>query len=823
MSRPEQIEAHMRYPYTTIHKIGGRCLRSELDYQQVKELMADEPQLIVVSAIGKTTAKLQQLLNLAQAGHAYHELLLALEQQHAALASELLADSQSFQTLLRQDIEQLAAILACVSALRHADPFTNDYVLAFGETWSAQLLSRYLGMDCALLNATDVLIVEKEASRLQIDWHTTKARLNAWLENNAHHQVVITGFIAADKKGRVVTLGLEGSDYSASIFGQLFAVPSVTIWTDVGGIHTADPNRLPQAKVIPELSYEEAIELAYFGASVIHPAAMQPAMMSGIPILIKNLHQPFAAGSLICKYPKPSETPIRGVTALEQITLINIANTNDVAVSDLATKVFDTLSRHQIEVLLISHASALYSLCFAVRTDMYEKTLAVLDKGLGISEGAANCVITSKKNCSILSIVGEAMVGQAGNSAKLLSSLAKANINVAAISQGSSERSISVIIAQDDLEKARSVVHAGFGLSKSQLQIALIGPGNVGQVFLQQLLDNRERLGNTLGVELNITAIASSQKMLVSDLPLIDCSCLTQIKEGGVALNLTHLLTHLKKLDTSHTVIIDCTASESVVDNYPLFIEHGFHIITPNKKATSGELGRFQFLQKKLADKKRHFLYETNVCAGLPVIKTLQDLVATGDQVHSIEGVFSGTLSYLFNELSQGKLFSSVLLAAYDQGLTEPDPRDDLSGMDVARKCVCLARELGFKVSLEQVEIEPLLPPELMVGTLTEFLAKTKEMDGLYIPRVQRVLEQGKKLVYCGRIDVAGHLKLSLEVVSQASPFFNLKGTDNMVIFRTDRYSDHPLVVQGPGAGAEVTAAGVFADLLRLVALTSSE
>ncbi len=808
--------------YTQIHKFGGKGLIDVNAFNNVKQrLDTSKPQLVIISALAKTTAKLQEILELAITGE-HHQKFKKLIEFHQDLAENLLGSSKGFDDYSSSMIDSLNSLFDSVATLASYDVITQDYVLSIGEHWSTFLFSTFLDDDVAILDSSKILVIEKNFGQIKVDWLESQTRLTKFFQVNNSKHILITGYIACNEQNQTLTLGFEGSDFSAAIFAKLFQVRSIHIWTDVDGLYTADPHLVKQAKVIKQLSYNEAIELASMGASLIHPQTILPAMELNIPIYIANAFRESISSSVILKKAKPCKSLARGISSINKVSLINIEGNGVLVKAGLAAKVFDILQSSFIEILLISQASSQHSLCFVLHESQVKLATEKLKDGLAL-EIQTNQVqsILSKGSCAILTIVGDKMAGQPGVCAQLFSCLAKANINIVAVSQGSSERNISIVINDIQRLKALNIIHAGLGLSKKQLQIALIGPGNVGQVFFKQLIDNKARIEEQLKVNLNLKAICSSKKMLLEDFQVDNAGYLQSLKNNGDSLNYTTLINYLKETDFSHTVVIDCSASEDVVNQYQAFLESDFHIITPNKKASSGPLERFNKIKKTCDNKHRHFLYETNVCAGLPVIKTLQDLVATGDVINQIKGVFSGTLSYLFNEFSSGVPFSKALATAYKLGLTEPDPRDDLNGVDVARKCICLARELGFSLELDDVDIVPILPNKLMTGTVDDFMARGQQIDEFFSKQAESLIKTSNKLVYSGTINHQGKICLAIEEVNSSSAFFNLKGTDNMVIYKTARYQDYPLIIQGPGAGADVTAAGVFADLLRLVDLTT--
>ena len=533
-----------------------------------------------------------------------------------------------------------------------------------------------------------------------IDWEKSQAALDLFLTHKIFDQIVITGFIASTLEGKRTTLGRNGSDFSAAIFAKLFNAHSLVIWTDVDGIYTADPSRVRSAFVIDSLSYKEALELAYFGAKVLHPMAIGPVREANIPMYIKNSFNPHAQGTHISDTPKKSKHLIKGLTCIDHITLINIEGTGMMGVSGMAARVFQILHVAGISVILISQGSSEHSICFAISNVYSDAAVSALKEHLQFElERHYIEAISVDNHCAVLSAVGDEMIGATGIAGKLCAALARAHINIHAISQGSSERNISIVVAQADIHRALQSVHSGFYLSPKTISIGLIGPGLVGSELLRQIQTHPN---------LYVRGIMTSKKMLLSH-ERID---LTQWQEtlhsSNMNMDLDAFLNHILADDFPHAVIIDCTANQTIASQYMHFIERGMHVITPNKYTNAGDLDYYKQLKQLVRKKQMHYLYEATVCAGLPVMNTLQDILKTGDQVLKIEGVVSGTLSYIFNELAKGKLFSQVVLEAKKLGYTEPDPREDLSGMDVARKLVSLAREIGHEVMLNEVKIHDL-------------------------------------------------------------------------------------------------------------------
>jgi aspartokinase/homoserine dehydrogenase 1 len=809
-----------------VHKFGGTSLATSERFVALKSLLEGKNEIIVVSAVQGVTTTLQNLLDAAAKGEKFFKTLDALEKLHSELAESLISveQCQPFLSTLKKDFTEIKDLLHAVQLTGSYSKEIQDLILGYGELWSATILSAYLSETNKVLylDASRVLFIYYKQGMLCIDWLKSKTALEAFLEHKTFNQLVITGFIAATQEGKRTILGRNGSDFSAAIFAKLFQAESLYIWTDVDGIYTADPNRVHSAFVIESLSYKEALELAYFGAKVLHPLAIAPALENKIPIYIKNSLNPAAPGTCISETPKKSSHFVKGLTCIDQIALINVEGAGMIGVSGIASHVFQILHQANISAIFISQASSEHSICFAVSKEHGEAAVRALTENLQFDlerhliEG-----IYIDKDCAILSAVGDEMIGTIGITGKLGTALAKANVNIRAISQGSSERNISVVLKSSEINKALQAVHAGFYLSRETISIGLIGPGQVGSALLRQIQGAVNKLQLSDHVNLYVRGIMNSKKMLLSEQAINLTNWQKKFAACTTQPDLESFANHILTNDVPHAVIIDCTANPYIAQHYADFFEKGLHVITPNKHANAGDWNYYKKLKSLTRNKNRHYLYEATVCAGLPVITTLQDLIKTGDEIFKIEGVVSGTLSYLFSELAKGRAFSEVVLEAKKRGYTEPDPREDLSGMDVARKLVCLVREMGGEVSLDDVKVYDLVPSDLKTCSIEEFLERLPAYDHLIENRLAQSKAKNERLCYVGTAFHDGTMQVAIESIPASHPFARLQGTDNLLIFRTKRYQDLPLMIQGPGAGGEVTAAGVFADLLRLVSFLS--
>ncbi len=813
-----------------VHKFGGSSVADADCFRKVAAILEAAPPArlaVVLSACKGVTDALLRLVALAERQDgAYRAELAQLRSRHAAIAAEVLtpASAQAYLAGFDRDCQDLLGILHAVELTRSAASTVSDLIAGYGEIWSSRLFQRFFeerrkrAGPVQWVDASRVVLVDWSAWGPGIQWAESRANLEAQVPKDFSGTLVITGFIASDRRGVRTTLGRNGSDFSASIFGALLDAAEIHIWTDVDGVLSADPRRVPDATIIDSLSYNEAMELAYFGAKVIHPKTMAPAVKDSIPIWIRNTFAPQKVGTLICAKPE-SKLPVKGITSIDRVALVNLEGTGMIGVPGTAHRLFGALREEGISVILISQGSSEHSICCAIPQEQAERAAAVVLRAFEreLRDGQIQSVDVDP-DLAILAVVGDGMAGTPGIAAKVFSSLGTTGVNVRAIAQGASERNISVVVEGRNATRALRAVHAGLYLSPHTLSIGVIGPGAVGRVLLEQLASQSERLRQQFKLDLRVRGLLSSKRMLLGEPGISLADWPEQFAARGVPADLARFLEHVRVDYLPHTVIVDCTASQAVAANYAQWLAAGIHVVTPNKKANSGEYAYYQKLRDARRSGGTHYLYEATVGAGLPVVQTLRDLRETGDEIASIEGIFSGTLAYLFNVYDGSKSFSAIVNDARARGFTEPDPRDDLSGMDVARKLIILGREMGLALELKDVKVESLVPSDLAGGSIEEFMQNLPRYDAAMRARLEAARGRGRVLRYTGRITAAGEATVGLKELELGHPFANIALTDNVVRFATRRYCDNPLIVQGPGAGPEVTAGGVFADLLRLAA-----
>ena len=810
-----------------IHKFGGSSLGDAACFRRVAGILLDQPDTrigVVVSAMGGMTDALLNLAILAERGDdGFNAELQAIGERYAATAKDLVDGDALIEVLdaWRHDSDDVRDALKAIASVKSAPQRSRDVIAGYGEIWSARLLAAHLGQDASerggtWIDARKILTVKETELGPTVLWDVSQAKFDQLVPRDFSGIAVITGFIAVDEEGLQTTLGRNGSDYSAAIFAALSNACELSIWTDVDGVMSADPNRVPEANVIDRLTYDEAMELAYFGATVLHPQALRPVVENAIPVVIRNSFNTDHPGSRIEAEPG-ALGGVKGITAIGNMALINLEGSGMIGVPGTADRLFAALKNAGVSVTLISQGSSEHSICIAVPQDLADRAKLVVSEAFAdeLASGQIQSVEVTDAQ-SIVAVVGEGMAGTPGVAGRFFSTLGRAGINIRAIAQGSSERNISVVVNSDESERALRAAHSGFYLSSKTLSIGLIGPGTVGGALLSQIEKQHERLVDDFNLDLRVRAIARSKSMMLGDRRIDLATWSQDYESSAVDLDLDVFEQHINPDHLPHAVIIDCTANEYISSQYASWLSRGVHIITPNKKAFSSAYKDYEALQAAADEGSSHFFYETTVGAGLPIISTLCDLIHTGDDVRSIRGILSGTLAYLFNIYDGSTPFSEVVRAAKENGYTEPDPRDDLSGMDVARKLTILARELGQPIEIGDFPVQNLVPEALRDCSVEEFLNKLPEYDEEIDSLYKQAAARNMQLRYVAMLDADGAAAVGLEAVDDKHPFCNINLTDNIVQFETERYSANPLVVQGPGAGPEVTAAGIFADLLRL-------
>ncbi len=778
---------------------------------------------VVFSAFGGVTDSLIQLSTMALAGDVGYKVQLEqLEKRHLEAVRELV-DIQKQSSVIAQvkfTINELEDILHGIFLVKERTLRSLDYIMSFGERLSAYVIAEAINgrnIKSEFLDSRTIVRTDNNFGYAKIDFKKTNELIQEYFIRHTNLQV-ITGFIGSSASGETTTIGRSGSDYTAAIFAAALDATSLEIWTDVDGMMTADPSKVKKAFTVKEMTYEEAMELSHFGAKVIFPATMQPAMEKKIPICIKNTFNPTFPGSVISANANGKLLIIKGVSSMGNISLFNVQGSGLQGVVGVSMRLFGTLAKEKINVILISQASSEHSICFAIETSFSTQAKAAIEKEFHyeILNGEMD-PIAVENDLTIVAIVGEGMKHNPGTSGRMFNALGRSGINVHAIAQGSSELNISVVIRQADTSKALNVLHEAFFLSdRKVLNVFLVGTGLIGKELVKMMDLQFAKLASQNHLEINLVGIANSKKMLFDADGITLMQAVDTMLKSGESMSLLAYYERMESLNLSNSIFVDCTSSEEVAGFYDRILSSNISIVTPNKKANSGSLERYKKLKSTTAKRGVKFLYETNVGAGLPVINTLNDLLISGDKALRIEAVLSGTLNFIFSSFAEGMQFSEVVKEAKERGFTEPDPRDDLNGMDVARKALILAREIGLDLELSDIEVENLVPEEcrseMKVGEFFERLASfNSDFDELR----DHAQHKNEKLRYMAILE-GGKAKVSLASVGASHPFYTLSGSDNIILLTTERYKERPMVIRGPGAGAEVTAAGVFADVIRI-------
>ncbi|WP_119719363.1 bifunctional aspartate kinase/homoserine dehydrogenase I [Cognatilysobacter tabacisoli] len=810
------------------HKFGGSSVADAGRIAAVAALLADDPapRVAVVSAMQGVTDALTALARDAVAHAPWQEDWARLRARHLSAAAEIdghgsSADRHALAAWLDGEFDALHDSLRAAADAGELGASAFASIQGLGELWSSRLLHAALGGDAAgwaRLDAREVLVVHPGELGVAVDWPRSRANLAAWRAGHPQRDVVVTGFIARDADGRATTLGRNGSDYSGAIFAVLFDASALTIWTDVDGVLSADPRLVPDAVCLSSMSYAEACELAYFGAKVLHPQTMAPAMQAGLPIRIRNALDPSAPGTWIARESAPAASPVKGLSLVTDLALLELSGAGLIGVPGTAERLFAALREAGVSVTVISQGSSEHSICCVVPAAQSGRARDAVAHAFADAIADAQVEgVEVTPGIAVLAAVGDGMVGTPGVAARLFDGLAKARVNIRAIAQGASERNISVALDAGDAVRGLRAAHAAFWLSPQTVSVGLIGPGNVGRALLAQFasaLPTHQRDGGHAGLDLRLRAVADSRRMHLAARKLDPVAAVDAL-DGAETLDLDRFAAHVRAEHLPHALIVDCSGSDAVAARYADWLAAGIHVVTPSKHAGSGPLDRYRAIRAA----ERHggrFRYEATVGAGLPVIQTLRGLLDTGDTLTEVDGLLSGTLAWLFNRFDGSVPFSTLLREAQALGYTEPDPRDDLSGLDVARKLVILAREAGRELSLADVEIESLVPPALRDVPREQFLARASELDAPLLARLEQARAGGGVLRYLARLDAHGRARVGLVAPGDGHASRHGRLTDNLIQFRTARYADNPLVVQGPGAGPDVTAAGVFGDVLAI-------
>ncbi len=808
-------------------KFGGTSVAGAANIRKVIDIVSQKAQhhqlAVVVSAFSGVT----DLLVLAgakasQKDKQYKEIISEIELKHKTAVDELIPLGEQREVLetLNSHFIHLKTLLDGCYLLGELSPRTADAIAGFGELVSSCIIAKAMEQaipKCGFKDSRELIITNANFGKAAVNFEETNARIAAFAKVNSHKVIVLPGFIASTSDGNTTTLGRGGSDYTAAILANGFQAEALEIWTDVNGMFTANPKLVKQAQPIASISYQEAMELSHFGAKVLYPPTIQPVLNNGIPIWIKNTFEPEQPGTLICHQPEGNNQPIKGITHIDKIALLTLEGSGMIGVAGSSKRLFEVLSRENVNVIFITQASSEHSICIGILNTDADKAKTAIDETFAIEiqqQKIEPCNV--EKDMCIVALVGENMKNHQGISGKMFSTLGKNNVNIRAIAQGASERNISVVIQEKDVKKALNTLHERFFEDNTkQLNLFVMGVGNVGEKFIEQIHQQSAFLRDNLKLNVRIAALSNSRKMLFEE-EGIDLNQWKTALENGETADASAFVAKVKSLNLRNSIFIDNTANPDVSGLYEQFLRESVAVVTCNKIASSSEYENYQKLKNLSRQYNAPFLFETNVGAGLPIIDTLKNLIASGDKVHRIQAVLSGSLNFIFNNFSETYTFYDVVKEAGVQGFTEPDPKIDLSGVDVARKILILIRESGNRMNIDEIENHCFLPDECMATTNNDdFFASLRQHDAHFNALLSEAKSKDSRIKFVAEFN-NGKASVGLQFIPKDHPFYTLEGKDNIVLFYTDRYVDQPLLIRGAGAGAAVTASGIFADVIRI-------
>jgi aspartokinase/homoserine dehydrogenase 1 len=808
-------------------KFGGTSVANAKNIKRVLaivELKAKTDNLaVVVSALsGVTDLLLEASTKAASKEESYKEIIEIIKQKHFETISELISSEHENQLLIKinHQINQLQTLLDGCYLLGELSARTSDAVVSFGELLSSQIIATALQQyipNSTFKDSREVIKTNSNFGKAVINYVKTNESVSGYFKNNKSQVIVFPGFIASDDTNITTTLGRGGSDFTAAIIANATNSKSLEIWTDVNGMFTANPKLVKQAQPIEKISYQEAMELSHFGAKVLYPPTIQPVLKSNIPIWIKNTFDPDAFGTLISIQKDSNGNPIKGISHIEGISLLTLEGSGMIGVTGSSKRLFEVLSNYNINVVFITQASSEHSICIGIVNEDSATAKLAIDTTfeLEISQNKIDpCIV--ENNLCIVALVGESMKNHQGLSGKMFSTLGKNNVNIRAIAQGASERNISVVINEKDVKKALNTLHERFFESNTkQLNLFIMGVGNVGEKFVEQINQQKKFLKDNLKINLRVIAVANSRKMFF-DADGIQLKDWKILLDSGENATISEFILRSKQLNLRNSIFVDITANSEIASIYDQFLSQNIAVVTCNKIACSSAYDNYLNLKNLSRKYNAPFLFETNVGAGLPIIDTLNHLIASGDKINRINAVLSGSLNFIFNNFSENYNFHDVVKEAGVQGFTEPDPKIDLSGVDVARKILILIRESGYVMEMDAIENNSFLPAECMETETNEEFFKSLTKHAAHFENLLKDAKTKESRLKFVASFASGRASVGLKFIPKESPFYNLEGKDNIVEFYTDRYVDQPLIIKGAGAGAAVTASGIFADVIRI-------
>lgn len=806
-------------------KFGGSSVANA---ENIKKVMAVVQQkshasktIVVVSALGGITDLLLQCSQLAAEGNAgYKELLGEIEMRHFQTVKELIPITvqSSILSLVKTQCNEIEDICNGIYLLKELSERTKDRIVSYGELLSSKIITAALHSAQTEAHWTDarkLITTDSNYGNAAVDFVVSNQKIKHYFAMHDTALYVVPGFIAASKEGIHTTLGRGGSDYTAAIFAAALDAQQLEIWTDVSGMMTADPRLVVNAKVIPQISYQEAMELSHFGAKVIYPPTIQPVMSKGIAVWIKNTFAPGDAGTLIKQQAAESSSSITGLSSINNIALLSLEGSGMVGIPGFSKRLFEALAAKKINVILITQSSSEHAICVGIEEANAATAKRAIDDAFSyeIEQKKVDPLIL-ENNLSIIALVGDRMKNHTGISGKLFSALGQNGVNIRAISQGSSERNISAVISANDVKKAINVVHeAFFETAIKEVNVFIAGVGNVGSKLLAQIKQQQRYLLQHMRLKIKIAGIANSKKCWIDE-EGINLDNWENLLASGKPSGINDFIETIQQKNLRNTVFADVTANETVATVYDSLLQKSIAVVACNKAACSSSYDYYRKLKDLSTEFNTKFLFETNVGASLPIISTLNDLLRSGDNIHSMEAVLSGTLNFVFNNYDGKKSFASVVKQAQDEGYTEPDPRLDLSGKDVMRKIMILAREAGQTMEMEDISNNSFMPEACMQGTVDDFYKSMEAHETHFKSIYDTAAVAGCKLKFVASYK-NGKASVGLQHINPQHDFYHLYGKDNIILFYTDRYIEQPLVIKGAGAGAALTASGVFADIIR--------